>query len=208
VEAGYIEDPADLYRLTKEELLTLEGFADKKADNLLASIESSKERPLAHSLAALGIRGVGRTVAETLVAAFPSLDTLAQVSEEALAEVEGIGPITAGNIGAWFERPRNRQMVEKLREAGVHLEAEQRTTPTPAGPLTGMTFVITGTLTRPRSEVQAWIEAQGGRVTGSVSGKTNYLLIGEAPGGSKFRKAQQLEVPMITEEELTALVEE
>lgn len=208
VEADYIEDPADLYRLTKEELLTLEGFADKKADNLLASIESSKERPLAHSLAALGIRGVGRTVAETLVAAFPSLDTLAQVSEEALAEVEGIGPITAGNIGAWFERPRNRQMVEKLREAGVHLEAEQRTAPTPAGPLTGMTFVITGTLTRPRSEVQAWIEAQGGRVTGSVSGKTNYLLIGEAPGGSKFRKAQQLEVPMITEEELTALVEE
>ncbi len=207
VKAGYIKDPADLYTLTKEELLTLEGFADKKAVNLLASIEGSRERPLARVLAALGIRGVGSTVAEVLVDAFPSLDTLAQATEEELATVEGLGPITAGNIGAWFEHARNQQLVEKLRAAGVRLEAEPRTGAPAPGPLTGMTFVITGTLSRPREEVKAWIEEQGGKVTGSVSGKTNYLVTGEAPGGSKFRKAQQLDVPMISEEELAALAE-
>ncbi len=205
VEAGLIEDPADLYSLEKAHLLTLEGFADKKAENLLEAIERSKERPFARVLAALGIRGVGGTVAELLVTAFPTLKALRGASEEALAAVEGIGPITAARVREWFARPPNQQLVEKLRAAGVRLEAASRELPDSGGPLEGLTFVITGTLSRPRSEIQRWIEARGGKVTGSVSSNTDYLVVGENPGGSKYRKAQQLSTPQLDEEALQAL---
>jgi len=205
VAQGLIADPADLYTLTQEQLLALEGFAEKKAENLLAAIAGSKKRPLARLLAALGIRGVGSTVAALLVDAFPSLEALAQADEEALAAIPGLGPITARNIRAWFERPRNQALIAKLRAAGVQLEAAPQT-PAGEGPLMGLSFVITGTLSQPRNEVAAWIEAQGGKVVGSVSKKTSYVVVGENPG-SKLAKAQQLSIPTLDETGLVALAE-
>ncbi len=206
VARGLVETPADLYALDKAALLTLEGFADKKAENLLAAIADSRAQPYARVLAALGIRGVGTTIAQLLVTAFPSLDALQAASEDELAAVEGIGPIIARNIRRWFAREHNRAMVARLRKAGLCLSAKPASPAPPTRPLEGLTFVITGTLSRPRSEVKAWIEAHGGKVTGSVSRRTDYLVVGENPGGSKFRKAQQLGTPMIDEAQLYALV--
>jgi len=203
VEHGLIEDPADLYTLPKEAWLTLEGFADKKATNLMAAVAGSRERPLSRVIAALGIRGVGATVAAVLAAHFGSVAALAAAPVESLAAIEGLGPITAESIRVWFARERNRQLVEKLRRAGVRLAAE-RAAPV-AGVFTGRTFVITGTLSQPRNEIKAWIESLGGKVTGSVSRKTSYLVAGENPGGTKFNKAQQLGVHIIGEDELRRL---
>lgn len=205
VEQRLVEDPADLYFLTKESLLTLEGFADKKADNLLAAIAQAKDRAFDRVLAALGIRGVGVTVAQVLAEAFPTLDALAAAPAEVIASVEGIGPITAQNILTWFAHVHNRAMVEKLRQAGLKLAAESRPLMVGEQPLAGFTFVITGTLSRPRDDVKAWIESLGGQVAGSVSQKTSYLVVGADPGGSKFNRAQELDTPLLTEEQLYAL---
>ncbi|MGC9396674.1 MAG: NAD-dependent DNA ligase LigA [Anaerolineae bacterium] len=205
VEHGMVEDPADLYFLTKEALLALEGFADKKADNLLAAIAQAKDRPFDRVLAALGIRGVGTTVAQVLAEAFPTLDALAEASPEVIASVEGLGPITAQNILTWFSHDHNHAMVEKLRQAGVKLAAESKPVVEGEQPLADLTFVITGTLSLPRNDVKAWIESLGGKVTGSVSQKTSYLVIGTDPGGSKYNRAQALDTPLLTEEELYAL---
>jgi DNA ligase (NAD+) len=206
VDQGLVKDPSDLYYLKKDALLALEGFADKKAENLLRAIAESKAQPLGRVLAALGIRGIGGTVAHVLTTAFPALDALAEAPEEAVAAVEGIGPITAENLKAWFEHGHNREMVEKLRAAGLHLTADvdARATTGPH-PLENMTFVITGTLSQPRSAIKAWIESQGGKVTGSVSQKTDYLVIGENPGGTKYNRAQTLDIPMLSEEALYEL---
>lgn len=206
VEQALVIDPADLYTLSKEALLALEGFADKKADNLLNAIAGSKERPFGRVLVALGIRGVGPSVAHVLTGAFPSLDALASAEADAIAAVEGIGPITAQNILTWFAHPHNRAMVEKLRSAGLQLAAQAKVAAALAEqPLAGLTFVITGTLLQPRDDVKAWIEALGGKVAGSVSQKTDYLVIGDNPGGSKFNRAQALNTPMLTEVQLSDL---
>jgi len=205
VERGLVQDAADLYYLKREDLLPLEGFADKSADNLLSAIEVSKERPLAQVVAALGIRGVGGIVAQLLVQHYCSLEELAQASREELEAIEGMGPHTAGAIVEWFARPRNKRFIDKLREAEVKLEQEASAAPA-EGPLEGLTFVITGTLSRPRQEVAEMIERHGGKVTSSVSRKTNYLLVGGAPGGTKYRKAQQLGVPAIDEARLLDMI--
>jgi DNA ligase (NAD+) len=151
---------------------------------------------------------VGWTIAQLLAQHYRSLDELAAASQEELEAIEGMGPHTGGAIVEWFERPRNRQFVEKLRDARVKLEQEA-----PAGPvegaLTGLTFVITGTLPMmSRDEASKLIERHGGKVTGSVSRNTDYLVVGDAPGGSKYRKAQQLETPMIDEARLRAMIDE
>ena len=208
VEAGLVRMPADLYSLTKEDLLRLEGFADKKAENLLAAIERSKAQPFSRVLAALGIRGVGETVARLLVQHFPSLEALRAASAEEIAGVEGVGPITAQAIIAWFSEPHNIEMVEKLAAAGVRLAAEPPRVTVQPKPLRGLTFVITGTLSRPRAEIAEWIESLGGRVTNTVTRKTDYLIVGENPGGTKYRRAQALGTLMLTEEELEALIAE
>jgi DNA ligase (NAD+) len=209
VREGLVSDVADLYYLDREKVLALEGWAAKSTDALFEAIEASKSRPLARVLTALGIRGVGSTVAQMIVARYPSLDTLASTSVEELETIEGMGPITAQRIVEWFQRPRHRAIIEKLRDAGVRLE-EQESGDRPATgerPLTGLTFVITGTLpTLSRNDANALIETHGGRVAGSVSGKTNYLLAGESPG-SKLRKAKSLEVPIIDEATLRDMVE-
>jgi DNA ligase (NAD+) len=208
VDQGMIHDVADIYSLTAEELLALEGYKEKRVDNLLTAIEASKGQPVARLLTALGIRGVGSAVAESLVGQYGSLDALMAAPYEELQAIPGIGPVLAQNVVEWFARAPNRQLVEKLRAAGVRMaeEAPQE----PAGPqlLDGLTFVITGTLpSLSREQAKALIEAHGGRVTGSVSGKTDYLLAGERAGG-KLAKAQKLGVVVIDEAALRAMMGE
>ena len=206
VERELVQDGADLYSLRPEDLLPLEGFAEKSVTNLLAAIEATRERPLAQVIAALGIRGVGFTVAQLLAGHYRSLDELAAAGREELEGIEGLGPHTAGAIVEWFARPRNQAFVDKLCRAGVRLEQETPAVPV-EGPLDGLTFVITGTLpTMSREEATRFVERHGGRVTGSVSSKTSYLLVGDSPGGTKYRKAQQLEVPLIDEARLLEMV--
>lgn len=197
---------ADLYFLRKEDLLGLEGFAEKKAENLLAGIAASREQPFSRVLTALGIPQVGGVVAETLAHHFRSVDRLAQATEEELQQIPGIGPEIARAVAEWFRRPRHREIVEKLRRAGVKLAEEAPVAGVGPQPLAGKTFVITGTLSRPREEMVALIERYGGRVTDSVSRKTDYLIVGEAPGGTKYRRAQELGVPMISEEQLMEMI--
>jgi DNA ligase (NAD+) len=206
LQEGLLKDAADLYYLKREDLLPLEGFAEKSVDNLLAAINVAKERPLAQVLTALGIRGVGWSIANLLVQRYRSLDELAAASQEELEAIEGMGPHTAGAIVEWFERGRNRAFVEKLRQAGVKLEQEGPSAPA-EGVLSGLAFVITGTLpTMSRDEASKLIERYGGKVVGSVSRNTDYLVVGESPGGSKYRKAQQLETPMIDEARLLEMI--
>jgi DNA ligase (NAD+) len=207
VELGFLSDVADIYYLTAEQLLPLEGFAEKKVANLLAAIEASKERGPARLLAALGIQGVGGTVAQTLMDHYRSLAALAAAPREELEQIPGIGPKLADSVGDWFGRETNRRVVEKLRVAGVRTEAQVVETATPQ-PLAGLTFVITGTLpTMSREQATEFIQAHGGRVTGSVSGKTDYVLAGER-AGSKLAKAEKLGVPVLDEAALRRKVGE
>jgi len=207
VDQGLIHTAVDLYTLTKDELLKLEGFADKKADNLLAAIADSKAQPFDRVLASLGIRGVGATVAATLTAAFPTLEALESAPPEAIESVEGLGPITAQNIVDWFARPRHQRIVDKLRSAGLNLASAQNSVPVQgAEPFAGLTFVITGTLSRPRNELKQWITSRGGKVTSSVSTKTGYLVAGEN-AGSKLTRARELGTPILSEDDLLQLAE-
>jgi DNA ligase (NAD+) len=209
VDEDLIRDPADLYLLKTEDLLALEGFAEKKAQNLIEAIKSSKTQPFTNVLAALGIRGVGSTIAGLLVETFKSLDGLATTTEEEIAAVDGLGPITAQSIQAWFSRSHNQVFIEKLRKADIQLKmAEPQGESTGPRPFEGLTFVITGTLSQSRSQISEWIESHGGRVTGSVSSRTNYLVAGENPGRSKWSKAESLETSILTEPELRALLSE
>ena len=207
VELGLIHDVADLYYLQEDQLLPLEGFAEKKVANLLAAIRTSKERGPARLLAALGIQGVGVTVAQVLVEHFGSLDALATASRQELEQIPGIGPKLAESVVDWFARQPNRQILAKLREAGVRMEAQQVEAQGPQL-LDGLTFVITGTLPNmSREQAAEFIQARGGKVTGSVSGRTDYLVAGEK-AGSKLDKAHKLGVPVIAEEELRRLAGE
>jgi len=207
VDKGLLKDVADFYYLDRDEILALEGFAEKATDNLLAAVEASKTRPLARVITALGIRGVGSTIAELLTGHYSSIDELMAAAQEELEAIEGLGPHIAGSIVEWFSRERHRELVEKLRRAGVQLVEERRERPAEELPLAGLTFVITGTLpTMSRDAATALIQEHGGKVVGSVSSRTDYLLAGEAPGGTKYRKAQQLGVPMIDEAELMQMI--
>jgi DNA ligase (NAD+) len=206
IESGLVHDVADLYTLRREDLLQLEGFAEKKADNLLAAIEASKGQSLARLITALGIRGVGEVMAADLARYYPDLDLLASASLEDLQTIEGVGPNTAQAILDWFERPANRQVIAKLHTAGVWPRAEIAAQPVGEQPLAGLTFVVTGTLpTFSREEAKEYIQAHGGKVTDSVSKKTSYLVVGEA-AGSKLAKAQELGVPILDEAGLKKLV--
>ncbi len=208
VEKGLLKDVADFYYLSREDLLDLEGFADKSADNLLAAIGTSKERPLWRLVTGLGIRGVGAVVAQLLTREFASLDELMGAKEERLEAVGGLGPHTAQNIVDFFSQERNRRLVEKLRRAGVRMSRLPEEETAQAGPLSGMTFVITGTLpTMSREAATEYIESRGGRVTSSVSRSTSYLLVGDAPGATKLSKAEELGVQRLSEEELFRLAE-
>ena len=211
LEKGLVRDVGDLYSLTEEMLLSLEGFQAKSARNLLEGIEESKTRGFARVLFGLGIRHVGEIAARILARHFGSADRLMGASVEEIppvdeiAAVHGIGDTTAETVHAFFTETRNREVVEKLRAAGVVL-TEERAEPA-AGPFTGLSFVVTGTLpTLSRGDATAFIEARGGRVGGSVSKKTDYLVVGE-DAGSKLVKARELGVKELSEADLVALAE-
>jgi DNA ligase (NAD+) len=207
VEEGFISDVSDIYYLRSLDLLGLEGFGEKKVANLLAAIEASKGQSPARLLTALGIRGVGVTVAQILVDQFGSLDALISASQTEMENIPGIGPKLAENVVDWFSLSPNQRVLEKLREAGVQLEAERVAVVGPQQ-LKDLTFVITGTLpTMSREQAKALIQAHGGKVTGSVSGKTDYLLAGER-AGSKLAKAERLGVQVLDESALRRLAGE
>lgn len=208
VERGFIKDLADIYYLKPEALLELEGFGEKKVANLMAAIEASKARPPARLLTALGIQGVGEVVAEELMAHYDSLDDLAAAPLEELQMIEGIGPVLAQNIVDWFAQEPNRRVLEKLKAAGVTTGRPRTAAKAAAQPLAGLTFVITGTLpTLSRDQAKELIKAYGGKVTDAVSKSTSYLVAGEA-AGSKLAKAQQLGVPIISEDDLRRMIQQ
>jgi DNA ligase (NAD+) len=206
VEAGLISDVADLYTLRKEDLLNLEGFADKKADNILDAISESKQQSLNRLITAVGVRGVGEVSAAELARQFNSLDELSKATVDDLTQIEGIGPNIAQAIVDWFDSPTNQNVMEKLRKASVWPKSERGIPDLDTAQVfSGLTFVITGTLPEfTRQEAKEFIESQGGRVISSVSRKTSYLVLGEKPG-SKFEKAQKLGVPIIDESGLRQL---
>ena len=204
-EIGMIKSIADVYYLDRDALLELEGFQEKKVDNLLAGVEASKQQSAERVLTAIGIRFVGSTVAGLLLDELGGIDALAEASEEQLAEINGVGPRIAASVVAWFANERNRVLLERLRAAGLQFVAE-RVEPVGEQPLAGKTFVITGTLpTMGRNEAKALIEQHGGKVTGSVSKNTDYLLAGEK-AGSKLAKAEKLEIPVLDEVGLQTLI--
>lgn len=233
-ESGWVRDPADLYRLRYEDLVSLDGFQDRSVGKVLAAIESSKRRPFDRVVFALGLPHVGSQVAGLLVERFPSMEALRAASAEELGQTEGVGPIIAETVAAWFAESRNLDLVERMTAAGVRMEAELRSAGAASGasgntaagvrtsgadadggadedsrverPLSGKSFVLTGSLpTLSRQEATTLIEAAGGRVTGSVSAKTDYVVVGES-AGSKLAKAQKLGVALLDEEGLRGVV--
>jgi len=194
VDLGLIETLADLYRIEKEDLLPLEGFAEKSAENLITAIEASKERALSRLLFALGIPHVGKTVAETIVEHVESIDELAAADPETLLAIDGIGPKIAESIQDWFAVDKNRTLVDDLKTVGVNVDRQPHEAPEKTGEslsLSGLTVVITGSLPeRSRTEASEAIEHAGANVTSSVSGNTDVLLVGENPG-SKLEDAEE-----------------
>ncbi len=205
VDKDLVHDPADLYSLNKEQLTALERMGEKSARNLLDALERSKETTLARFLYALGIREVGEATSQTLANRFRSLEALEQATEEELQETPDIGPIVAAHIAAFFRQPHNREVIEKLLEAGIHWP-EVETPAEEEQPLAGKTFVLTGTLGRPRSEIKAELQALGAKVTGSVSRKTDYVVAGEA-AGSKLTRARELGITILDETALRKLLD-
>ena len=200
-----INNVSDLYDLTLEDLLPLEKFAQKSAENLLAALEASKKQPLWRLIHGLGIANVGTQTAKDLTQHFHSLKALSEADEGTLSHVDGIGPTIAKCLRAFFENPDNQTLIRRLTDAGLKLEETENQTST--GPLNGKTLVLTGTLpSLTRDEAKEKIEQAGGRVSGSVSAKTSYVLLGDAPG-SKWTKAQKLGIPSLTEAELLELLE-
>ena len=203
IEAGLVKDVADLFTLKKKDLLELEGFAEKKAENLLGSIEQAKGQSLNRLIAALGIHGVGEVMAGDLARTHGNLSALSKTTADELQQIEGVGPNIAESIVDWFARPANQKLLKKLKAAGVDPQMEKDEKK--EGAFTGLTFVVTGTLPNfSRDDAKEFIENNGGKVTDSVSKKTSYLVLGENPG-SKFDKAKSLGVKVIDEAELKKL---
>ena len=204
VNAGLVRTPGDLYFLKAEEGAALDRMGQKSAENLLSAIERSKSQDLSRLLFAFGIRQVGQKAGKILAQRFGSLDNLQAATLEELTAVDDIGAITAQNILDWFQSPQSQHLIARLKEAGVNMQAEQKGEDQR---FAGKTFVLTGTLDRfTRAEATKMIEDRGGKAAGSVSKKTTYVVAGEA-AGSKLRKAQELGIPVLTQEEFLALME-
>jgi DNA ligase (NAD+) len=205
-QAGLITDPADIYSLTAEQLLGLEGFAKISAEKLLAGIAGSKTRPLPRLLTALGIKGLGPSASESLSNAFGTLDSILAADETALAMTDGVGPVIARSIENWYALEANKVLVEKLRRAGVEFGKVEVSRMKQV--LTGKAVVVTGTLERyTREEAEMAIKARGGKSPGSVSAKTFAVVVGESPGAGKLTKAEQLGVPILDEDGFDKLLE-
>ena len=208
-EAGYIKDTADLYTLEIADLLRLERWADKSARNLMASLEESKQVPFERVLYGLGIRFVGETVAKRLVSAFHSMELLEQASFEDLTAVDEIGERIARSIIAYFADERNRTLVNRLKEYGLQMSVAEEKLANRSEKLKGLSIVISGTFAKhSRDEYKAMIEQHGGKNSGSVSGKTDYILAGDNMGPAKLEKAAKLGVKIINEDEFLNMIAE
>lgn len=210
VQEGFILDLADIYYLPWEEIRTMEGYGEKRVENLQAGIAASKDRPVARLLTGLGIRFVGSVVAETVMAHYHSLEALMAADRDELAEIEGVGPKIAESIVDYFALEPNRALIRKFAQAGVRVAdpVKEKTTADEPQPFEGLTFVITGTLpTFSRNDAKSFVEMRGGRVTGSVSSKTDYVVVGEE-AGSKLDKARQLGITTLDEDALRQLAAE
>lgn len=205
VDRGLVASVADIYDLTAEKLMSLERMGKKSAGNIVRNIENSKKNPLPRVLTALGIRFVGERTAVFLAEAFGSMDRIAAAGLEELQQAEEVGPKVAESVYQFFREPRNRELVDRLRAAG--LQFEYQSTRPKGGPLRGMTFVLTGTLPHlSREEAKKLIEAAGGKVSAAVSKKTHYVVAGD-DAGSKLSKAQELGIKIVTEDQLLDLIE-
>jgi DNA ligase (NAD+) len=209
IQAGLIKDAADIYSIKREDLLKLEGFAEKRADNLIASIQATlTHRSLARAIIAFGIRGVGDAVAVSLALKYRDLDALSKASATDIDDIEGIGPRIAEAIVDWSAKPTNQTLLKKLKKAGFWPVSEPPKKPSGPQPLAGLTFVVTGTLPIfSRKEAREFIESLGGKVTDSVSAKTSYVVVGE-DAGSKLDKAKQLGVSTVDEAALRKLAKQ
>lgn len=204
IEKGAIHTPADLYYLTLDEVKGLWKNGTTAAKKLLISIEESKSRDLSRLIFALGIRQVGSKAGKTLASAFGNMDALMNASVEELTNVDDVGQVTAQNILDWFAQPQAKEMVERLRQAGVNFESQRQITDTR---FAGMTFVLTGALTKfTRDEATEKIELFGGKASGSVSKKTTYVVVGEN-AGSKERKARELGIPVLSEDDFLEMIQ-
>jgi DNA ligase (NAD+) len=200
VDAGIVHTPADLYKLGVAKLAALERMADKSAGNVAAAIERSKSTTLPRFLYALGIRNVGEVTARDLARHFGNLDAIMDASVEALQEAPDVGPVVAESIAGFMREPHNREVIGELRAAGVRWTEGPPAAPEPAGPFAGKIVVLTGTLgAMTRDEAKERVEAGGGKVTGSVSKKTDFVVAG-AEAGSKLDRAQELGVAVLDEE--------
>jgi len=204
VNRSLVHDPADFFFLTEEQLLTLDRMGKKLAQNILAAIEGSRHPTLDRLIYALGIRHVGDHVAEVLARRFGSLDRLAAATEEELSQTPEIGPVIAQAVAVFFRQKQTRELLEKLKRAGVASQAPAAAAVT-EGPFTGKTVVFTGALNMPRSQAEGIVAAQGGRAASSVSKSTDYVVVGGSPG-SKYGKAKELGIPILTEDEFRRMV--
>ena len=205
VDRRLVEDPADLFGLSAQTLAGLERMGEKSAQNLVEALERSRGTTLARFLYALGIREVGEATAQALARQFGSLEAISAADEEALQQTPDVGPVVARHVFTFFRQPSNREVIDKLRAAGVNWPD---TEPAPAAaelPLAGRTFVVTGALSEPRAQIKERLVALGAKVTGSVSKKTDYLVAGEE-AGSKLAKAQELDVQVLDEKGLRDLL--
>jgi DNA ligase (NAD+) len=203
VEGGLVRDFADLYRLSREQLLELERMGEKSAANLLAQIEASKARGLRRLLFGLGIRFVGERAAMLLARQFRTMSSLASATVEEIDAIYEIGPAVAESVRGWLDQDVNARLVERLRDAGVQMDDTESTVAASTA-FAGMQFVLTGTLaTMTRDEAKALIEARGGRVTSSVSKKTTFVVYG-SDAGSKLERAKELKIDLLNEDEFKA----
>jgi DNA ligase (NAD+) len=206
VESELVKSIPDLYRLTKKQLLTLEKFADTKAQKLLDGIAASKNRGLARLLPALSIYMVGEEMSEALAEEFPSLDAIVAAKPEALAKVKGFGPERAKFVREYFDSEAGKKLVKELKELGIKTTHDKKAAPAGGLPLAGKTIVVTGTLVNyDRISIENAIKDAGGKASGSVSKKTDFVLVGESPG-SKLAKAQELGVKIIDEAEFQKMI--
>jgi len=206
---GFLHSIADIYDLKHADISILEGFGDKSASNILSSIEKSKQVPFGRVLYAIGIRYVGETTAKMLARHFDSVETLAKASREELTSINEIGERIADSILAWFKNPVNLEIIRRLKEAGLKLQEAKKPSLPVSNLLAGMTFVISGTfLKKSREEMKILIEQYGGKTSGSVSSKTDYLLAGENMGPAKLEKANEQNVKIISEEDFYSMIEE
>jgi DNA ligase (NAD+) len=206
LQDGLIEDPADIYDLTAEQLQELEGFGEVSAQNLIKAIADSRERPFPTVLFALGLPGVGGVTAQALAEHFGSIDALVGATTEQIEEVEGVGPIMAEQLREELAEEPTLKLIERLHERGLNFELDESERRQEGGPLEGKTLVLTGTLPNlTRDEATRMIKRAGGKVTGSVSKKTDYVVAGENPG-TKLAKAEQVGTEVLDEGGLRAIV--